>query len=317
MDNPIDISVIIPLYNEDESLPELFVWIDRVMLKNNFSYEIIAINDGSTDKSWSVIEDYAQRNANIKGISFQRNYGKSAALNEGFLASKGEVVITMDADLQDSPEEIPELYHMIKIEGYDLVSGWKKNRLDPKFSKNIPSKFFNAVTRKISGIQLNDFNCGLKAYHQDVVKSVEVYGEMHRYIPVLAKWAGYNKIGEKVVVHQERKYGVTKFGLERFVNGFLDLLSITFVTRFGKRPMHLFGSMGVISFLLGFVILLYLSISKIFFTQTGMTSRPLFFFGVITIIVGVQLFLTGFLAELVARSSVDKNTYLIKKKIGL
>ncbi len=317
MSNSIDISVIIPLYNEEESLPELFEWIHQVMLKHNFSYEIIAVNDGSTDSSWSVIEACAEKNDHVKGISFQRNYGKSAALNEGFLASKGEVVITMDADLQDSPDEIPELYQMIKVEGFDLVSGWKKNRLDPKFSKNIPSKFFNAVTRKISGIQLNDFNCGLKAYRQDVIKSVEIYGEMHRYIPVLAKWAGYNKIGEKVVVHKERKYGVTKFGIERFVNGFLDLLSITFVTRFGKRPMHLFGSLGVLSFALGFLILLYLSISKIFFVQTGMTSRPLFFLGVITIIIGVQLFLTGFLAELVARSSVDRNTYLIKKKIGL
>lgn len=312
-----DISVVVPLYNEEESLPELFAWIKKVMDANHFSYEIIAVNDGSTDSSWKVIEELAQKDANIKGICFQRNYGKSAALNEGFIAAKGNVVITMDADLQDSPDEIPGLYKMITEEGYDLVSGWKKKRLDPKFSKNIPSKLFNAVTRKISGIYLNDFNCGLKAYDKEVVKSIEVYGEMHRYIPVLAKWAGFNKIGEKVVVHRERKYGVTKFGLERFVNGFLDLMSITFVTRFGKKPMHLFGTLGVLSFALGFLILLYLSLTKIFFTQTGMTSRPLFFFGVITIIVGVQLFLTGFLAELVARSSSDRNSYLIKKKIGL
>lgn len=317
MSYPLDISVIIPLYNEEESLPELFAWIKKVMNESGFTYEIIAINDGSTDRSWKIIEEQSLLDENIKGICFQRNYGKSAALNEGFIAAQGEVVITMDADLQDSPDEIPDLYKMIKVEGFDLVSGWKKNRLDPKLSKNIPSKLFNAVTRKISGIQLNDFNCGLKAYHNEVVKSVEVYGEMHRYIPVLAKWAGYGKIGEKVVVHRERKYGVTKFGLERFINGFLDLMSITFVTRFSKKPMHLFGSLGVLSFALGFLILLYLSISKIFFTQTGMTSRPLFFLGVITIIVGVQLFLTGFLAELISRSSSDRNTYLIKKKIRL
>lgn len=317
MSYAIDLSVVVPLYNEDESLPELFAWIREVCDKNNLSYEIIAVNDGSTDQSWKVIEDLSQKDPHIKGICFQRNYGKSAALNEGFLAAQGNVIITMDADLQDSPDEIPELYRMITEEGYDLVSGWKKKRLDPKFSKNIPSKLFNAVTRKISGIQLNDFNCGLKAYHHDVVKSVEVYGEMHRYIPVLAKWAGFNKIGEKVVVHRERKYGVTKFGLERFVNGFLDLMSITFVTRFGKKPMHLFGTLGVLSFGLGFLILLYLSITKVFFTEVGIASRPLFFLGVITIIVGVQLFLTGFLAELVARSSSDRNTYLIRKKIRL
>lgn len=317
MSYPIDISVVVPLYNEEESLPELFSWIEKVMDESHFTYEIIAINDGSTDSSWKVIEEQAQMNPHVKGICFQRNYGKSAALNEGFIAAQGEVIITMDADLQDSPDEIPGLYKMIKEDGYDLVSGWKKNRLDPKFSKNIPSKFFNAVTRKMSGIQLNDFNCGLKAYHSEVVKSIEVYGEMHRYIPVIAKWAGYSKIGEKVVVHRERKYGVTKFGLERFVNGFLDLMSITFVTRFSKKPMHLFGTLGVSSFALGFLILLYLSITKVFFTQTGMTSRPLFFLGVITIIVGVQLFLTGFLAELISRSSSDRNTYLIRKKIGL
>jgi glycosyltransferase involved in cell wall biosynthesis len=317
MSQSLDISVIIPLLNEEESLPELFAWIERVMDHHSFSYEIIAINDGSTDQSWKVITDASLRNPNIKGISFQRNYGKSAALNVGFEAASGKVIITMDADLQDSPDEIPDLYEMITKQGYHLVSGWKKKRYDPALSKNLPSKLFNAVTRKISGIYLHDFNCGLKAYHSDVVKSIEIYGEMHRYIPVLAKWAGFNKIGEKVVQHRERKYGTTKFGMERFVNGFLDLMSLTFVTRFGKRPMHLFGTLGVFSFMLGFLILLYLSITKLFFTVTGMTQRPLFFLGIITIIVGVQLFLTGFLAELVVRNSPDRNTYKINHKVGL
>src|SRR5690554_4258634 len=313
----LDLSIIIPLLNEAESLPELFEWIDKVCTTNNFSYEIIAVNDGSTDNSWEVIETLATQNSNIKGISFQRNYGKSAALNEGFLVANGDVVITMDADLQDSPDEIPELYRMIVEDNFDLVSGWKKKRLDPKFSKNIPSKLFNAVTRKISGIKLNDFNCGLKAYKNEVVKNIEVYGEMHRYIPVIAKWTGYQNIGEKVVVHQERKFGVTKFGVERFINGFLDLMSITFVSRFSKRPMHLFGSLGVISFALGFVVLLYLSISKIFFTQEGIATRPLFFLGIVTLLVGTQLFLTGFLAELIVRNSSNKNSYLIRNKLRL
>lgn len=317
MSQSLDISVIIPLLNEEESLPELFAWIERVMDQHSFSYEIIAINDGSTDQSWKVITEASVRNPSIKGISFQRNYGKSAALNVGFEAASGKVVITMDADLQDSPDEIPELYQMITQQGYHLVSGWKKKRYDPALSKNLPSKLFNAVTRKISGIYLHDFNCGLKAYHSDVIKSIEIYGEMHRYIPVLAKWAGFNKIGEKVVQHRERKYGTTKFGMERFVNGFLDLMSLTFVTRFGKRPMHLFGTLGVFSFMLGFLILLYLSVTKLFFTVTGMTQRPLFFLGIITIIVGVQLFLTGFLAELVVRNSPDRNTYKINHKVGL
>jgi glycosyltransferase involved in cell wall biosynthesis len=317
MSSTLDITVVIPLLNEAESLPELFSWIERVMAEHAYRYEIIAINDGSTDDSWEVICSESKRNPNIKGICFQRNYGKSAALNEGFRAAQGKVVITMDADLQDSPDEIPELYQMIVRDKFQLVSGWKKKRLDPALSKNLPSKFFNAVTRKISGIYLNDFNCGLKAYHINVVKSIEVYGEMHRYIPVIAKWAGYDKIGEKVVTHRERKYGVTKFGLERFVNGFLDLMSITFVSRFGKRPMHLFGTMGVLSFFAGILILLYLSISKLFFTQMGMTQRPLFFLGVITLIVGVQLFLTGFLAELIIRNSPERNTYLIREKLGL
>ena len=316
MSQSIDISVIIPLLNEEESLPELFAWIERVMEKRAYSYEIIAINDGSTDQSWKVISEESARNPLIKGISFQRNYGKSAALNVGFEAASGNVVITMDADLQDSPDEIPELYEMITQKGYHLVSGWKKKRYDPALSKNLPSKLFNAVTRKISGIYLHDFNCGLKAYKSDVIKSIEIYGEMHRYIPVLAKWAGFNKIGEKVVQHRERKYGTTKFGMERFVNGFLDLMSLSFVTRFGKRPMHLFGTLGVFSFMLGFLILLYLSVTKLFFTVTGMTQRPLFFLGIITIIVGVQLFLTGFLAELIVRNSPDRNVYKINHKVG-
>jgi glycosyltransferase involved in cell wall biosynthesis len=313
----VDISVIVPLYNEEESLPELFAWIDRVMDAHHFTYEIIAVNDGSRDHSWDVIEQESLKYPAIKGISFQRNYGKSAALNEGFQASSGRVVITMDADLQDSPDEIPALYKMITEENFDLVSGWKKKRYDNALTKNLPSKLYNSVNRAISGIHLHDMNCGLKAYKSDVVKSIEVYGEMHRYIPVIAKQAGFDRIGEKVVKHQERKYGVSKFGMERFVNGFLDLMSISFVTRFGKRPMHLFGSLGVLSFFLGFIILLYLSITKIFFTQTGMTDRPIFFLGIITIIVGVQLFLTGFLAELVTRNAPERNQYKIRKRIGL
>ena len=313
----VDISVIVPLYNEEESLPELFAWIDRVMDAHHFTYEIIAVNDGSRDHSWEVIEKESFKYPALKGISFQRNYGKSAALNEGFQASNGRVVITMDADLQDSPDEIPALYKMITEENFDLVSGWKKKRYDNALTKNLPSKLYNSVNRAISGIHLHDMNCGLKAYKSDVVKSIEVYGEMHRYIPVIAKQAGFDRIGEKVVKHQERKYGVSKFGMERFVNGFLDLMSISFVTRFGKRPMHLFGSLGVLSFFLGFMILLYLSISKIFFTQMGMTDRPIFFLGIITIIVGVQLFLTGFLAELVTRNAPERNQYKIRKRIGL
>lgn len=311
----IDISIIIPLYNEEESLPELFDWAVKVLNRENLRYEIIAINDGSSDKSWDVISKYHEENPNIKGINFQRNYGKSAALNEGFKAAQGEVVITMDADLQDSPDEIPELYKMIKVEGYHLVSGWKKKRYDP-ILKTIPSKFFNFVTTKVSGIYLHDFNCGLKAYQNDVIKSIEIYGEMHRYIPVMAKWAGYGKITEKVVVHQERKYGVTKFGFERFINGFLDLLSILFTTRFGKKPMHLFGTLGTLSFFVGFFIMLYLSIEKVFFNVSGIANRPLFFLGFLAIVVGIQLFSSGFVADLISRSSHDRNTYLIKKKLG-
>ena len=313
----MDISVVIPLYNEDESLPELLAWIERVMSANHFSYEVILIDDGSTDDSWKVICDLRAINDRIKGIKFQRNYGKSAALNEGFKAVQGEVVITMDADMQDSPDEIPELRRMITEDGFDMVSGWKKKRFDNTFTKNIPSKLFNAAARRSSGIQLNDFNCGLKAYRKKVVKSVEVYGEMHRYIPILAKWSGYKKIGEKVVEHRARKYGVTKFGWERFVNGFLDLFSIMFVGKFGKRPMHFFGLWGTLFFLAGFSIFVYLTITKFFFTQVGLTQRPLFFFAILAMIMGSQLFLAGFIGELIARNSTERNVYLIEEKTGI
>lgn len=284
------------------------------MTANNFSYEVIAIDDGSRDNSWQVIKQESQRNPNIKGIQFQRNYGKSAALQVGFEAAQGDVVITMDADLQDSPDEIPELYKMITVDGYHLVSGWKKKRYDP-VSKTIPTKLFNAVTRYVSGINnLHDFNCGLKAYQKRVVKSIEVYGEMHRYIPVIAKWAGFEKITEKPVQHQERKYGKTKFGLERFINGFLDLMSITFVGRYGKRPMHIFGTLGVLSFFFGILILIYLTITKTIFGIVGMTNRPIFYLGILTIIVGTQLFVAGFLGELIARNGADRNHYYISDK---
>ena len=310
----MDISVVIPLFNEEESLPELTQWIDKVMNENNFSYEIIFIDDGSTDGSWSIIEKLKERYPAVKAIKFRRNYGKSAGLNEGFRHAKGDVVITMDADLQDSPDEIPELYNMIVKDGYDLVSGWKKKRYDP-LSKTIPTKLYNAVARMMSGIKLHDFNCGLKAYKNEVVKSIEVLGEMHRYIPVIAKWAGFKNIGEKVVVHRPRKYGVTKFGLERFINGPLDLMSIMFVSKFGKRPMHFFGSFGALFILLGFVILLYLSVDKLFFGSAGIATRPLFFFGILTFIVGTQLFATGFLAEMMLRTSSERNDYLIEKTL--
>lgn len=312
----MDITVIVPLYNEEESLPELFAWIDKVMIRNNYSYEIIAINDGSKDKSWEVIQQQSKINSQIKGISFQRNYGKSAALYVGFDAAKGNVVITMDADLQDSPDEIPELYEMITKQGFDLVSGWKKKRFDSTLTKNLPSKLYNWSNRKISGIALNDMNCGLKAYKSDVIKSIEVYGEMHRFIPVLAKNAGYEKIGEKIVQHQARKYGVSKFGWDRFINGFLDLLTITFSTKFGKRPMHFFGTIGSLSFFVGFLILLYLSISKALFDKTGMTDRPLFYGGILAVIVGVQLFVGGFVGELITRNSTERNHYKISERIG-
>ena len=313
----MNISVVVPLLNEEESLPELTAWIKRVMDAHNFSYEIILIDDGSTDTSWQVIERLSAENQHIKGIKFRRNYGKSAALNEGFKITQGDVVITMDADLQDSPDEIPELYRMVKDEGYDLVSGWKKKRHDPVFTKNIPSKLFNAVTRRMSGIHnLHDFNCGLKAYDTSVVKNIEVYGEMHRFIPVMAKWAGFSKIGEKSVQHQARKYGTSKFGMNRFVNGFLDLLSITFVGKFGKRPMHLFGSMGTISFMIGFFILVYLSFAKLYWNEYEIATRPLFFLGILAVIIGTQLFLAGFLAELISRNSPNRNHYLIEKRIN-
>lgn len=310
----MDLSLIIPLKNEAESLPELEAWIRRVCEREGYAYEILFIDDGSTDGSWKVIETLQAANPAVRAIKFRRNYGKSAALQTGFEASRGEVVITMDADLQDSPDEIPELFRMIKTDGFDLVSGWKQKRYDP-LSKTIPTKLYNAVTRWISGIPLHDFNCGLKSYRAEVVKSVEVYGDMHRYIPVLAKWAGFTHIGEKVVEHRARKYGTTKFGLERFINGPLDLMSVSFVGRFGKRPMHLFGTLGLLSFLIGLGILLYLSLSKIAYQEYGIADRPLFYFGILALIVGTQLFMTGFLAEMINRNSPTRNVYLIEKEI--
>lgn len=313
----MDLSIIISLLNEEESLPELHDWIVKVCNENNLSYEIIMIDDGSKDNSWKIIEELSQKNQNVKGIKFIKNYGKSAAMYEGFTVAKGDVVITMDADLQDNPDEIHELYKMIKEDNFDLVSGWKKKRYDPFFSKNLPSKFYNFIARKVSGLKLHDFNCGLKAYKNNVVKSIEVYGEMHRYIPILVKQAGFTKITEKVVKHQERKYGKTKFGISRFINGPLDLLSITFITRFAKRPMHFFGTIGSFSFFIGFVILIYLSIAKIFWQQYAMTQRPIFFLGLLAIIFGTQLFMTGLLADLVSRTSQDRNKYKISERINL
>ena len=316
----MDISIVIPLLNEEESLPELTDWINKVMNENGFSYEIIFVDDGSTDGSWSIIEQLGLENPSVKGIRFQRNYGKSAALNVGFEATQGDVIITMDADLQDSPDEIPELYQMITSKHYDLVSGWKKVRYDSKFAKNIPSKFFNWTTRKISKIKLHDFNCGLKAYRSDVVKTIEVYGEMHRYIPVIAKWAGFSKIGEKVVKHQKRKYGTTKFGWNRFINGYLDLISIMFVSRFGKKPMHFFGLGGTLSFLIGFVITLWLIIQKLINIAHGVayyrqvTDQPLFYLALLVMVFGMQLFLAGFLGEMVSRNSSERNKYIIRTK---
>ena len=311
----MQVSIVVPLYNEEESLPELMEWIDKVMQQHSLSYEVLLVDDGSKDKSWSVIEALAVKYATIRAIKFQRNYGKSAALNVGFEAAQGDVVVTMDADLQDSPDEVPELYKMVVEGGYDVVSGWKQKRYDP-ITKTIPTKLYNWAARAMSGIQLHDFNCGLKAYKNEVIKSVEVYGEMHRYIPILARRAGFDKIGERIVQHQARKYGVTKFGIERFLFGFLDLLSVSFMTRFAKRPMHLFGGLGVLSFLVGFVITVYLTIAKFVFAVYRMTERPLFYIGLVAIIVGVQLFLAGFLAELVSRSSSDRNNYLISRRIG-
>jgi glycosyltransferase involved in cell wall biosynthesis len=312
----MDISVIVPLLNEEESLPELTTWIDRVMTEHSFSYEIILVDDGSTDSSWEVIEKLHRQNDCIKGIRFQRNYGKSAALNEGFKTCQGKVVITMDADLQDSPDEIPALYEMITAGGYDLVSGWKKVRHDP-ISKTIPSRFFNWVTSKVSRIKLHDFNCGLKAYRNKLVKSIEVYGEMHRYIPLIAKWSGFTRIGEKVVEHHARKYGVSKFGVGRLITGGLDLASILFVGKYGKRPMHLFGSWGLFSFLFGFIVFFYLFISKFFFDKTGLAQRPVFYVALVAMVIGTQLFVTGFLAEMISRNSPNRNTYLIEKRTGL
>jgi glycosyltransferase involved in cell wall biosynthesis len=312
----MDISVIVPLLNEEESLPELTTWIARVMEANRFTYEVILVDDGSTDSSWSVIETLHRQNDCIKGIRFQRNYGKSAALNEGFRSSQGNVVITMDADLQDSPDEIPALYQMITEGGYDLVSGWKKVRHDP-LSKTLPSRFFNWVTSKVSKIELHDFNCGLKAYRNKVVKGIEVYGEMHRYIPLIAKWSGFKKIGEKVVQHHARKYGVSKFGVGRLITGGLDLASILFVGKYGKRPMHLFGSWGMFSFLFGFVVFFYLFISKFFFDKTGLTQRPVFFVALIAMVIGTQLFVTGFIAELISRNAPNRNAYLVEKRAGI
>ncbi|SMC48798.1 glycosyltransferase family 2 protein [Pedobacter africanus] len=316
----MDISVVIPLFNEDESLPELTEWIVKVMREHNFSYEVLFIDDGSTDTSWAVIEALKKTYDTVRAIKFRRNYGKSAALNVGFAATQGDVVITMDADLQDSPDEIPELFRRIKEEKFDIISGWKKKRYDP-ITKTIPTKLFNAATRRMSGIQLNDFNCGLKAYRSDVVKTIEVYGEMHRYIPVIAKWAGFKKIGEQVVEHRARKYGVTKFGLSRFINGFLDLLSIFFVGKFGKRPMHFFGSLGVLSFLVGTFMALWLIGVKLYHISMAIpykrdvTDQPLFYIALVAIIVGSQLFLTGFVAELVTRNAPERNQYLIEKEI--
>ncbi len=313
----MELSVVVPLLNEEESLPELSAWIDRVMTENGFSYEIIFVDDGSTDDSWKVIQNLRTANPCIKGIKFQRNYGKSAALNEAFKVTQGDVVITMDADLQDSPDEIPELYRMIVEDRFDMVSGWKKKRYDNTLTKNIPSKLFNAVTRKVSKIKLHDFNCGLKSYNKKVVKSIEVYGEMHRYVPVLAKWAGFKKIGEKVVEHRKRKYGVTKFGWDRFVNGFLDLMSITFVGKFSKRPMHFFGVWGSLFFLVGFVASLFLIVSKIINWEYALTNKPTFYIALTAIIIGVQLFLAGYIGELISRNSATRNLYLIEEKAGL
>ncbi len=306
----MQISIVVSLLNEEESLQELTEWIHKVMTAHNFSYEVIFIDDGSTDNSWKIITELSQKYEQIKAIKFRRNYGKSAGLYKGFEKAQGDVVITMDADLQDCPDEIPELYRMITEDGYDLVSGWKKKRYDPVLTKNLPSKLYNATVRMMSGIKLHDFNCGLKAYKRQVIKSIEVYGEMHRYIPVLAKWAGYKKIGEKVVAHQERKYGVSKFGIERFVRGPLDLMSVMFISRFGKRPMHFFGALGMFCFLVGFVILIYLSYMKLVMLQYNMTQRPLFFLGIVCLILGVQLFLSGFMAEMISRSSAARNEYL-------
>ncbi len=318
---PMDISVVVPLLNEEESLPELVSWIKKVMDENQFKYEVLLIDDGSDDDSWKVIEKLHDENPAVKGIKFKRNYGKSAALQIGFSDVQGDVVITMDADLQDNPEEIPELWRMIVEEKFDLVSGWKKKRYDPVLSKNIPSKFYNWIARKTSGIRIHDFNCGLKAYSKHVVKGIEVYGEMHRYIPIIAKWAGFKKIGEKVVLHQERKYGKTKFGFERFIRGPLDLLSVIFIAKFSKRPMHFFGIMGTFVFLIGFFAALWVGFSKLTavwndIAAPRVTESPYFYLALAAMIIGTQLFLAGFLGELVSRKSSDRNNYLIEQKLS-
>ena len=315
----MNISVVVPLFNEEESLPELCTWIDTVMQKNNFSYELLLIDDGSKDKSWEVIEEISADNSNIKAIKFRRNYGKSAALNVGFAKAEGDVVITMDADLQDSPDEIPALYNKIVKDGFDLVSGWKAKRYDP-LTKTIPTKLFNWAARKASGIYLHDFNCGLKSYKNTVIKSVEVHGEMHRYIPVLAKWAGFSNITEQVVAHQSRKYGVTKFGLERFMNGFLDLMTITFVSRFGKKPMHFFGILGSLMFLLGFGLFIYIGGTKLYAMLYDIPAKNIanmsgFYIALTAQIIGVQLFLAGFIAEMISRNAYDRNNYQVEKEV--
>ena len=315
----MDISVIVPLYNETESLPELAAWIRRVMEANGYTYEILMVDDGSTDGSWDTVLSLSKENPAIHGISFRRNYGKSAALYEGFAAVQGDVVITMDADLQDSPDEIPELYRMIKEDGYDVVSGWKQHRQDNKLTKNLPSKLYNWTARKVTGIKLHDMNCGLKAYKNEVVKSIEVYGEMHRYIPYLAKNAGYGKIGEKPVHHQKRKYGVSKFGLERFVNGFLDLMSLWFLSKFGKKPMHFFGTTGILMFLIGFVMTVWIIVAKLVHQAQGVhflavTDQPLFYLALLAVVLGAMFFLAGFLGEMVSRSATTRNDYNVKAR---
>ncbi len=312
----MDISIVIPFLNEEESIQDLSNWITKVMKTYDYEYEIIWVDDGSTDSSWAIVEKLCSKNSLNKGIKFRRNYGKSAAMNSGFEAVTGDVVITMDADLQDSPEEIPPLYDMIMKEGYDLVSGWKKHRYDP-VSKRWPSKVYNWINRVITGIKLHDFNCGLKAYKRDVVKNIEIYGEMHRFVPVIAKWAGFTKITEKVVSHQKRQFGKTKFGFERYRRGFLDLISITFVSRFGKRPMHLFGSIGTILFILGFGIAFYLTYAKVFMAEYMMTDRPIFYLGLLCMILGTQLFMTGFLAEMISRNSSERNLYQVERRLGI
>lgn len=316
----MNLSIIVPLFNEEESLPELSAWIDRVVTANQLTYEIVMVDDGSTDRSWEVIENLHAQNPNIKGIKFRRNYGKSAALNTAFQVVEGDVVITMDADLQDSPDEIPELYRMITEEKYDVVSGWKKKRYDNVFLKNIPSKLFNWTTRRISKIQLHDFNCGLKAYRNEVVKNIEIYSEMHRYIPVIAKWAGFTKIGEKVVIHQKRKFGVSKFGWNRFVNGYLDLMTLTFTNRFRKQPMHFFGLWGSVSFLVGIIITIVLIVKKLILQSNGeifrqVTDQPLFYLALLAVVIGCQLFLAGFIGELISSSDSKRDKYLIEKTI--